>query len=118
MAPALEELFKLADADGDGRVGGAEAVAFFSRADLPQLVLAQVCMLGEMEYVQIYIYICVCVCMCVCICVCLCVCDGGEGRARMCIYVYMNMYSYVLVFVLRMCVYVDDDACETDMATS
>ena len=51
MAPALEELFKLADADGDGRVGGAEAVAFFSRADLPQLVLAQVCMLGEMEYV-------------------------------------------------------------------
>ena len=96
MAPALEELFKLADADGDGRVGGAEAVAFFSRADLPQLVLAQVCMLGEMEY--IYIYVCVCVCMCVCICVFV---MGGGARAH----VYICIYEYVLICT-RVCVYV------------
>ena len=49
----VEELFKRADTDGDGRVGGAEAVAFFSRADLPQLVLAQVRELS----------LCVCVCI-------------------------------------------------------
>ena len=33
------EWFSAADADGDGRVSGGEAVAFFSRSGLPQATL-------------------------------------------------------------------------------
>ena len=38
----LEQWFKLADADADGKVGGAEAVQFFMRSGLHQAVLGQV----------------------------------------------------------------------------
>ena len=38
---AAEALFREADADGDGRITGAEAVAFFSRAGLPTSTLAE-----------------------------------------------------------------------------
>ncbi len=40
--PQIEAWFKLADQDGDGVVGGAEAVRFFTRSGLPQDVLGQV----------------------------------------------------------------------------
>lgn len=42
MASQVEAWFKLADQDGDGAVGGAEAVRFFTRSGLPQDVLGQV----------------------------------------------------------------------------
>lgn len=42
MAGQAEAWFKLADQDGDGAVGGAEAVRFFTRSGLPQDVLGQV----------------------------------------------------------------------------
>jgi hypothetical protein len=42
MAGQAEGWFKLADQDGDGAVGGAEAVRFFTRSGLPQDVLGQV----------------------------------------------------------------------------
>lgn len=42
MANQVEQWFKLADQDGDGAVGGAEAVRFFTRSGLPQDVLGQV----------------------------------------------------------------------------
>lgn len=42
MAGQAEQWFKLADQDGDGAVGGAEAVRFFTRSGLPQDVLGQV----------------------------------------------------------------------------
>jgi len=42
MASQAEQWFKLADQDGDGAVGGAEAVRFFTRSGLPQDVLGQV----------------------------------------------------------------------------
>lgn len=38
----LEAYFKRADLDGDGRISGAEAVAFFQGSNLPKQVLAQV----------------------------------------------------------------------------
>lgn len=38
----FDEYFKQADLDHDGRISGAEAVAFFKRSNLPQNVLAQV----------------------------------------------------------------------------
>lgn len=38
----LEAFFRRADLDGDGRISGAEAVAFFQGANLPKPVLAQV----------------------------------------------------------------------------
>lgn len=38
----LEAFFRRADLDGDGRISGAEAVAFFQGANLPTPVLAQV----------------------------------------------------------------------------
>lgn len=38
----LEAYFRRADLDGDGRISGAEAVAFFQGANLPKPVLAQV----------------------------------------------------------------------------
>lgn len=41
---AEQQWFRLADQDGDGAVGGAEAVAFFTRSGLPQDVLGQVCL--------------------------------------------------------------------------
>ncbi len=43
MAQQLyEQWFRIADADKDGAVGGAEAVNFFLRSGLPQNVLGQV----------------------------------------------------------------------------
>lgn len=39
----FEAFFRRADLDGDGRITGAEAVAFFQGANLPKQVLAQVC---------------------------------------------------------------------------
>ncbi len=38
----VSQLFRVADEDHDGAVGGAEAVKFFSRAGLPQETLVQV----------------------------------------------------------------------------
>lgn len=40
----LEAYFKRADLDGDGRISGAEAVAFFQGSNLPKQVLAQIWM--------------------------------------------------------------------------
>ncbi|PRQ19686.1 putative calcium binding protein [Rosa chinensis] len=40
----LEAYFRRADLDGDGRISGAEAVAFFQGANLPKPVLAQIWM--------------------------------------------------------------------------
>ncbi|XP_074556622.1 uncharacterized protein LOC141812531 [Curcuma longa] len=40
----FDEYFKQADSDRDGRISGAEAVAFFQRSNLPKNVLAQVWM--------------------------------------------------------------------------
>ncbi|EFJ51520.1 hypothetical protein VOLCADRAFT_103432 [Volvox carteri f. nagariensis] len=43
MAQQLfEQWFRIADADKDGAVGGGEAVSFFMRSALPQLVLGQI----------------------------------------------------------------------------
>jgi hypothetical protein len=47
MAGQMEQWFRLADQDGDGAVGGAEAVRFFTRSGLPQDVLGQV---GQQEH--------------------------------------------------------------------
>lgn len=41
-ADQFEAYFRKADLDGDGRISGAEAVAFFQGANLPKQVLAQV----------------------------------------------------------------------------
>ena len=38
----FEAYFKRADLDGDGRISGVEAVAFFQGSGLPKQVLAQV----------------------------------------------------------------------------
>lgn len=38
----FESFFRRADLDGDGRISGAEAVAFFQGSNLPKQVLAQV----------------------------------------------------------------------------
>lgn len=38
----FEAYFRKADLDGDGRISGAEAVAFFQGSNLPKQVLAQV----------------------------------------------------------------------------
>lgn len=38
----FDAYFRRADLDGDGRISGAEAVAFFQGSNLPQHVLAQV----------------------------------------------------------------------------
>lgn len=38
----FEEYFQKADADRDGRISGAEAVAFLQGSNLPRQVLAQV----------------------------------------------------------------------------
>ncbi|XP_021827512.1 actin cytoskeleton-regulatory complex protein pan1 [Prunus avium] len=43
-ADQLEAYFKRADLDGDGRISGAEAVAFFQGSNLPKQVLAQIWM--------------------------------------------------------------------------
>ena len=37
-----ENYFRIADVDKDGKISGAEAVAFFRHSGLPQPVLAQV----------------------------------------------------------------------------
>lgn len=45
LAPGMEAFdafFRRADLDQDGRISGAEAVAFFKGSNLPQQVLAQV----------------------------------------------------------------------------
>lgn len=42
----FEAYFRRADLDGDGRISGAEAVAFFQGSDLPKQVLAQVLFLS------------------------------------------------------------------------
>ena len=38
----FDAYFRRADLDGDGRISGAEAVAFFQGSNLPKNVLAQV----------------------------------------------------------------------------
>ena len=38
----FDAYFRKADLDGDGRISGAEAVAFFQGSNLPKHVLAQV----------------------------------------------------------------------------
>ena len=38
----FDAYFRRADLDGDGRISGAEAVAFFQGSNLPKHVLAQV----------------------------------------------------------------------------
>ena len=38
----FDTYFRRADLDGDGRISGAEAVAFFQGSNLPKNVLAQV----------------------------------------------------------------------------
>ena len=38
----FDTYFRRADLDGDGRISGAEAVAFFQASSLPKNVLAQV----------------------------------------------------------------------------
>ena len=38
----FDTYFRRADLDGDGRISGAEAVAFFQASNLPKNVLAQV----------------------------------------------------------------------------
>ncbi|KAB2632015.1 epidermal growth factor receptor substrate 15-like 1 [Pyrus ussuriensis x Pyrus communis] len=43
-ADQLEAYFRRADLDGDGRISGAEAVAFFQGSNLPKPVLAQIWM--------------------------------------------------------------------------
>lgn len=42
MAGLAEQWFRLADEDKDGKIGGAEAVKFFTRSGLPKDVLGQV----------------------------------------------------------------------------
>ena len=37
-----ENYFRIADVDKDGKISGAEAVAFFRHSGLPQPILAQV----------------------------------------------------------------------------
>ena len=39
--------FAVADTDGDGKVSGGEAVAFFQRASLPKQILAQLWELAD-----------------------------------------------------------------------
>jgi hypothetical protein len=41
-AETFDAFFRRADTDRDGRISGAEAVAFFQGANLPQLTLAKV----------------------------------------------------------------------------
>ncbi|XP_020112459.1 epidermal growth factor receptor substrate 15-like isoform X1 [Ananas comosus] len=41
-AEAFDAYFKMADLDRDGRISGAEAVAFFKGSNLPQQILAQI----------------------------------------------------------------------------
>ncbi|XP_062098049.1 uncharacterized protein LOC133803919 isoform X2 [Humulus lupulus] len=43
----FEAYFRKADLDGDGRISGAEAVAFFQGANLPKQVLAQIWMYAD-----------------------------------------------------------------------
>ncbi|KAM1322880.1 hypothetical protein PS2_015370 [Malus domestica] len=43
-ADQLEACFRKADLDGDGRISGAEAVAFFQGSNLPKPVVAQIWM--------------------------------------------------------------------------
>lgn len=55
----FETYFRRADLDGDGRISGAEAVAFFQGSSLPQKVLAQVSLLfpqsiSIVEYILYY----------------------------------------------------------------
>lgn len=45
-ADQFEAYFRRADLDGDGRINGAEAVAFFQGSNLPKQVLAQVLFLS------------------------------------------------------------------------
>jgi len=40
----FDAYFRRADLDRDGRISGAEAVAFFQGSNLPKQVLAQVCL--------------------------------------------------------------------------
>lgn len=49
MAGQIEAWFRLADTDRDGAIGGAEAVAFFTRSGLPQDVLGQVWAAGMQD---------------------------------------------------------------------
>lgn len=46
----FESFFRRADLDGDGRISGAEAVAFFQGSNLPKQVLAQVAFLTCLSY--------------------------------------------------------------------
>lgn len=53
----FDTYFRRADLDRDGRISGAEAVAFFQASGLPTPVLAQVLYI----YTYVYIYaLCVC----------------------------------------------------------
>lgn len=46
----FEVYFRRADFDGDGRISGAEAVAFFQGSNLPKQVLAQVSPFFYLQY--------------------------------------------------------------------
>ncbi|OAY50295.1 epidermal growth factor receptor substrate 15-like 1 isoform X2 [Manihot esculenta] len=50
-ADQFEAYFRKADLDGDGRISGAEAVAFFQGANLPKQVLAQIWMNADQSHV-------------------------------------------------------------------
>ena len=41
-SPQLQQWFQLADTDRDGRIGGKEAVQFFTKSGLPQDTLGHV----------------------------------------------------------------------------
>lgn len=47
MAEVFDAYFRRADLDKDGRISGAEAVAFFQGSNLPKQVLAQVISLAS-----------------------------------------------------------------------
>ncbi|XP_044510291.1 epidermal growth factor receptor substrate 15-like [Mangifera indica] len=49
-ADQFEAYFRRADLDGDGRINGAEAVAFFQGSNLPKQVLAQIWTLADQSH--------------------------------------------------------------------
>lgn len=52
-AEVFYSFFRRADLDKDGRISGAEAVAFFQGAGLPQVTLAKVFLLNSLLLLDI-----------------------------------------------------------------
>lgn len=55
----FEAYFQRADLDRDGRISGAEAVAFFQGSNLPKQVLAQVAPLSRCTSIQLLAKLCI-----------------------------------------------------------